>query len=121
MIAIRGATTASANEREAVLAATRELLQEIMRANQLRRESLVSMFFTATADIDCVFPAEAARQLGYNDVPLLGAQELSVRGSLPLCIRVMIHADLHVPRPQVRHIYLGGAASLRPDLVKANA
>ncbi len=116
MIAIRGATTAEENSREAVLSATRELLAEMLRRNSLSREVLVSMIFTGTPDITAAFPAEAARQLGMTDVPLLGAQEMNIAGALPLCVRVLIHADLHVPRGTVRHVYLREAVKLRPDL-----
>lgn len=121
MIAIRGATTATVNTREAVLSATRELLTEMLRVNALNKEVLVSIFFTGTPDINTAFPAEAARQLGILDVPLMGAQEMAVIGALPLCVRVMIHADIHLQRDQVRHVYLRDAASLRPDLAVRHA
>lgn len=121
MIAIRGATTAEDNSREAVLSATRELLAEMLRSNSLPRESMISMFFTGTPDITAAFPAEAARQLGITDVPLMGAQEMNVTGALPLCVRVMIHADVHIPRAEVRHVYLRDAVRLRPDLVLRHA
>ena len=121
MIAIRGATTAEENSREAVLSATRELLAEMLRSNALSRESLVSIFFTGTPDITSAFPAEAARQIGLTDVALMGAQEMGVEGALPLCIRVMLHADVHMPKGDIRHIYLRAATKLRPDLVLRHA
>ncbi|HSL93430.1 MAG TPA: chorismate mutase [Bacillota bacterium] len=121
MIAIRGATTAEENSREAVLSATRELLAEMMRSNAISRESLVSIFFTGTPDITTAFPAEAARQLGIVDVPLMGAQEMGVEGGLSLCVRIMIHANVHIPKSDVRHTYLRGATKLRPDLVLRHA
>lgn len=121
MIAIRGATTADENTREAVLSVTRELVAEMLRANALSRESLVSILFTGTQDITTAYPAEAARQLGLVDVPLMGAQEMGIEGGLPLCVRIMIHADVHMPKGEVSHIYLRGATKLRPDLVLRHA
>jgi chorismate mutase len=116
MIAIRGATTCAENTPTSILEATEELLRTIFRANCLPIDSLVSIIFTATPDITAAFPAAAARQLGLVDVPLLGAQEIGVPGAPELCIRVLLHANIDMVRSNVKHIYLRGAARLRPDL-----
>jgi chorismate mutase len=110
--AIRGATTASDNTDEAITCATQELLEEIRRRNALRMEEIVSVFFTLTDDLTAAFPARAARACGF-DVPMLDMREVPVPGSLPRCIRVLIHIDRSSP---VRHAYLREARSLRPDL-----
>jgi chorismate mutase len=113
---IRGATTAEANTAEAILAATAELLARMVEVNGLAPKDLASAFFTVTPDIDAVFPAQAARQLGWGQVPLLNAQEIPVPGSLPRCVRVLLHWNTGRSQAEVRHIYLRGAAGLRPDL-----
>ena len=113
---IRGATTAGANTAEAILAATGELLARMVEANGLAAEELASAFFTVTADLDAAFPAQAARQLGWHQVPLLDALEIPVPGSLPRCVRVLLHWNTGKSQAEVRHVYLRGAAGLRPDL-----
>jgi len=113
---IRGATVASQDEADLVLAATRELLQAILEANPtLQPADLASAWFTTTADLRSVFPAQAARQLGWSEVPLMCAQEIAVPGSLPRCIRVLIHWNTSLKQEDIHHVYLGQAASLRPD------
>jgi len=112
---IRGANHSPEDTPEAVLAATRELLLAIAEANDLNPEDLASIFFTATPDLVSVHPALAARQLGWVEVPLLCAQEIAVPNSLPRVIRVLLHWNTSVPQRDIRHIYLGQAASLRPD------
>jgi chorismate mutase len=113
---IRGATVASQDEADLVLAATRELLQAILEANPtLQPADLASAWFTTTADLRSVFPAQAARQLGWSEVPLMCAQEIAVPGSLPRCIRVLIHSNTSLNQEDIHHVYLGQAASLRPD------
>lgn len=116
IIAIRGATTSESNSKQAILNATSELLKELMEVNELKAEDFVSIIFTGTPDITAAFPAQAARDLGLVDVPLMGAQELAVVGAPSLCIRVLIHAGIKRRRDEVRHVYLRGASSLRPDL-----
>ncbi len=114
---IRGATVASQDQPEIILAATRELLEAMCAANPLLQpEDLASAIFTATSDLTSVYPARAARQLGWVQVPLLSAREIDVPGGLPRCIRVLLHWNTDLPQPEIRHIYLGAAASLRPDL-----
>jgi len=114
---IRGATTVAANSAEEILAATQSLLEEIVRANGIRAEEVAAAFFTVTPDLDAAFPAQAARQLGWQYVPLLDAQEIPVPGSLPRCIRVLVLWNTTIPQHEVIHVYQGGAQSLRPDLV----
>jgi chorismate mutase len=118
LFALRGANTVNANEAAAILAATDELMRELMQRNGLRPEAMVSCIFTLTDDLDAEFPAVAARNLGLNRVPLLCAREVPVPGSLPRVIRVLVHyyaPDDHEPR----HVYLGDARVLRADLESA--
>ncbi len=112
---IRGATTAKENTAEAILAATRELLERIVEANDLKAEDVASAIFTTTPDLTAAFPAQAAREMGWYDVALLDTQEIPVPGSLEKCIRVLIHWNTEKGAAQVRHIYLKGAQTLRPD------
>lgn len=113
---IRGATTVEANTAEAILAATGELLAAMVEANGLAAEDIASAVFTVTADLDAAFPAQAARQLGWHQVPLLDALEIPVPGSLPRCVRVLLHWNTGRGQAEIRHVYLRGAAGLRPDL-----
>ena len=114
--AIRGATTVAADEPDQVRAATREMLEAIVARNGVRDEDLISAMFTVTADLTSEFPAHAARELGWADVPLLCALEIPVPDSLPRCIRVLLHVTSDRPRSEVQHVYLGPAVVLRPDL-----
>ncbi len=114
---LRGAVQAAENTPEAVLEATRALLAALVSANPgLKPDDVASIFFTATPDLDAVHPALAARQLGWVEVPLLCAQEIAVPGSLPLVVRVLLHWNTPLTQREVRHVYLGAAAALRPDL-----
>jgi len=113
---IRGAITTSANEREAIVAATSRLLREIVERNALRLEDIGAIFFTTTPDLTAEFPAAAARELGWHDVPLLCGHEMSVPGRLDKCVRVMMLVNVDVAQSAIRHVYLDGAMSLRPDL-----
>jgi chorismate mutase len=113
--AIRGAIDIPADEPDAVHDAVLTLVAEVEYRNVLVPDQVISAIFTATPDITSMFPALAARAAGWGAVPLLCATEISVPGSLPRCIRVMVHAEL--PGQQVvEHVYLRGAAALRPDL-----
>jgi len=112
---IRGATTAEENTAEAILAATRELLVRIVEANDLKVEDVASAIFTTTPDLMAAFPAKAAREMGWQDVALLDAQEIPVPGSLERCIRVLIHWNTEKSAAEIRHVYLRGARTLRPD------
>jgi chorismate mutase len=114
--AIRGATTVERDEPELVRAATRELLREVVARNALAPADIISVIFTATADLKSEFPARAARELGWVDVPLLCTTEVPVPGSLARCIRVLLHAESTLPRERLAHVYLRGARTLRPDL-----
>jgi chorismate mutase len=113
--ALRGAITVDANESEAILEATDELVREVLERNSLRPEDLVSCIFTCTADLDAEFPAVAARKLGLSSVPLLCAKEIDVPGALPRVIRLMLHCYAHEDT-EPRHVYLREATALRRDL-----
>jgi len=115
---IRGAITVEQNSAETILNATRTLLQQIVDANTLDPAEIASVILTATPDLDAVAPARAAREMGWTDVPLLCMQEMAVPGSLPMCIRVLIHWNTDLEQDQIRHVYLGRARILRPDLIK---
>jgi chorismate mutase len=114
--AVRGAIQVEANERQLVLDAASELVLEVMRRNQIAPDDLISVLFTATPDLTAEFPAYAARQLGLTDVPLMCACEMDVPGALPRTLRLLAHVDTELPRGQLRHVYLRGAAALRTDL-----
>lgn len=116
--AIRGATQLDVDEREHLFERTTELVQEVLKANDLDTESLISIFFTCTPDLVADFPAAAARVMGLGDVPLMCATEIAVPGALPRVVRLMAHANLEVPRVEVRHVYLHGATTLRKDLAQ---
>jgi len=116
---IRGATTTD-NTSEAILAATRELLEALIAANKLDPNDVASAIFTVTPDLTAAFPAQAARELGWSHVALFSAQEMTVPGSLPHCIRVLIHVNTHRRQDEMVHVYLRGATVLRPDLVQEN-
>jgi monofunctional chorismate mutase len=114
--AVRGATTISKDKPGEVLAATREMLTELMGCNSMAPENIISIIFTVTPDIRSQFPAVAARELGLTDTPLLCTQEIPKKGSLPLCIRVLIHFYTNLSKTQIQPVYLKNAVKLRPDL-----
>jgi chorismate mutase len=118
--AIRGATTAKANTPEAMRAAVMELLDELEKRNSIDPDTIVSVIFSTTKDLDAIFPAQIARETrpSWDGVALMDLQQMHVQGSLPLCIRFLIHANLPVGA-KVEHIYLQGAVKLRPDLFSA--
>jgi chorismate mutase len=116
LVALRGATTVDADTGEAVLERTRELLAALLERNAVDHDQLVSIVFTATADLHSEFPALAARSLGLGDVPLLCAGELDVTGGNPRTIRVLIHCYSTRTRASLRHVYLHRAKHLRDDL-----
>jgi chorismate mutase len=113
---IRGATTVETNTRAEILDATRELLTHMVRVNRVTIEDIASILFTATPDLTAAFPAQAARELGWQSTALLDAQEIPVPGSLVRCIRVLIHWNTDRAQTEIAHIYLNGATGLRPDL-----
>ena len=112
---IRGATTAEANTRDAILSATRDLLEALVQANGLREADVASLYFTVTPDLDAAFPAAAARWMGWSLVALLDAQAPRVADDLPRCIRVLIHWNTDSASGDIRHVYLRKARQLRPD------
>lgn len=113
---VRGAICADENTKASILARTAELLQAIVAANTIHAEDIASVFFTTTADLNAEYPAVAARQtLGWHNVPLMCGQEMSVIGSLPRTIRVLIHWNTTRASAEIRHVYLGEAVALRPD------
>ena len=115
---IRGATTARSNTREAILEATAELLRAIVEANNVEREHVASVFFTTTPDLNAEYPAVAARDGGWLDVPLLCGHEMNVPGGLPRCLRVLMHVNTDRAASEIQHIYLHDAVALRPDLTR---
>ena len=114
---LRGATTVSEDQPDQVLEATKEMLAEIMKVNPtLKTEDVASALFTVTGDVISTFPAKAAREMGWQDVPLMCALEIPVPDSLGKCIRVLIHWNADLPQSAIRHVYLNKASGLRPDL-----
>jgi len=117
---IRGATTVAADQPDLILQATRELLEAILDENlQMRPEDVASAIFTVTDDLASTFPAQAARQMGWELVPMLCGREIPVPDSLPRVIRVLVHWNTELPQSEIKHVYLREAVKLRPDLVAA--
>jgi chorismate mutase len=114
--AVRGAIQVERDERQEVLDAVTELLTAVLSRNGLTPDDLISVVFTATPDLVSEFPAYAARQMGITDVPLLCATEIAVPGAMPRVLRLLAHVESDLPRADVRHVYLRGAAALRTDL-----
>jgi chorismate mutase len=114
--AVRGAIQVDADDREAILQGTAELVTEVLHRNNIDPGDLISIFFTATPDLTAEFPAYAARQMGLTDVPLLCTTEIAVPGSMPRVLRLMAHVETPLTRGDIRHVYLRGAAALRTDL-----
>jgi chorismate mutase len=117
---VRGATTVEADDPALIRAAARELMEEILRRNQIADfDDVISAVFTTTQDLVSAFPAEAARAMGMNQVPLLCATEIPVTGSMPRCIRVLLHINSDRTPKEIDHVYLRDAQKLRPDLKSA--
>lgn len=114
--AVRGAIQVDRDDPADIVAATRELITEVVDRNGIEPEDLISIVFTLTPDLTSCFPATAARDLGLVDVPLLCATEVAVPGALPRVVRLLAHIESDRPRSSVRHVYLRGATRLRPDL-----
>jgi chorismate mutase len=114
--AVRGATTVDADTPEAIRERVVVLLEQVLKQNGLSEDDIISILFTATEDIVSTFPATAARSMGLGAVPLICARELSIVGSVPRCIRVMLHVETERPRSDIHHVYLEGAKGLRDDL-----
>jgi chorismate mutase len=114
---VRGATTVPANTREDILRAADELLDAIVRANEIEHEHVASIIFTTTPDLNAEFPAVAAREAGWTDVALECLHEMNVPGSLARCLRILMHVNTERSAAEIKHIYLHGARALRRDLV----
>jgi chorismate mutase len=116
--AIRGAIQVEANDRDLILEATAELVTEVMSRNELTTDDVVSVLFTATPDLTAEFPALAARKIGFHEVPLMCATEISVPTAMPRVVRLMAHVYTDMPRADIQHVYLRGAAALRLDIAQ---
>ncbi|MEK7778086.1 MAG: chorismate mutase [Chloroflexota bacterium] len=110
---IRGATTARANTKEAILEATRELLEQLVKANGLQKDSIAAVIFTTTRDLNAEFPAVAARLMGWIDVALLDTHEMDVPDGLPSCIRTLVLVNTDKQAHELVNVYLRGAVNLR--------
>ena len=119
--AVRGATQLDEDTREHMLDRVAELVTDVMAANDLDVDDFISIIFTATSDLVSEFPAYAARQLGFSDVPLVCARELEIEGSMPRVVRLMAHIETDLPRADITHVYLHGAANLRRDLSRTTS
>ena len=117
---IRGAITVNQNSKDEIFQASQSLITKILAANEILIENIGAIIFTSTNDLNAAFPSAGLRQLSndFNLIPLFDAQETFVEGSLPMCIRVLILADIDKKINEIQHIYLGNAKKLRPDLVK---
>jgi len=112
---IRGAITVPENSKEAIRAATKELLQKMIRVNEVKISDIACILFTTTSDLNAAFPAAAARELGWTQVPLLCGHEMNVPGSLPSCLRVLVLYNTDKKNEDMVHVYLGGAVTLRDE------
>ena len=117
---VRGATTVEHNSRRAIMDATQELLGQMIAANGIAEEDVASVLFTATPGLDAAYPAAAARELGWTRAALMGFQEAHVIDGLQQCVRVLIHWNTNKPMDQIQHVFLHGAAALRPDLAASD-
>jgi len=116
--AVRGATQLEEDVREHLLERVAEMVLDVMSANDLAVDDFISVIFTATSDLVSEFPAYAARRLGFGEVPLICARELEISGSMPRVVRMLAHVETDLPRGDVTHVYLHGAAALRRDLTR---
>ncbi len=119
--AVRGATQLDEDDRDQMLDRVSEMVLDVMEANGLEVDDFISVIFTATADLHSEFPAYAARQLGFGEVPLICARELEIAGSMPRVVRMMAHVETDLPRADITHVYLHGAAALRTDLTRVRS
>jgi chorismate mutase len=119
--AVRGATQLEADSRDHMLDRVAEMVRDVMESNTLDVGDFISIIFTATSDLHSEFPAYAARQLGFDDIPLICARELEIDGSMPRVVRMMAHIESDLPRQDITHVYLHGAAALRRDLTRVRA
>lgn len=106
------------NTKEAIIEATRDLLTHLVEANAIAVEDIASAFFSTTTDLDAEFPAVAARQIGWTDAALMCFHDMTVPGSLPHCVRVLVHWNTTKAAKEIKHVYINGAEKLRPDLIR---
>lgn len=117
---VRGAITVSADQPEEILKETRTLILEMVKENKIVPDDVASVIISTTTDISSAFPAKAVRTIeDWTYVPVMCTHEMDVPGSMPLCIRVMMHVNTSIPQKEIQHIYLNEAVKLRPDLIKA--
>jgi chorismate mutase len=116
--AIRGAIQVEADDRDAILEGTAELMAAVMSRNDLTPDDVISVLFTVTPDLTSEFPALAARKLGFHAVPLMCATEIPVKGAMPHVVRLMAHVDTDRARSEIQHVYLRGAIALRLDIAQ---
>ena len=121
MRAVRGATQLDDDDRDQMLERVSEMVLDVMASNGLSVDDFISVIFTATSDLVSEFPAYAARQLGFGEVPLICARELEIAGSMPRVVRMMAHVETDLPRADITHVYLHGAAALRSDLTRVRS
>ena len=119
--AVRGATQLEEDLREHMLDRVAEMVLDVMESNGLAVDDFISVIFTATSDLSSEFPAYAARQLGFGEVPLICARELEIEGSMPRVVRMLAHVETDLPRGDITHCYLHGAAALRSDLTRVRS
>ncbi|MBP7737227.1 MAG: chorismate mutase [Spirochaetes bacterium] len=117
---IRGATTAPANTKSDIIARTKEMLEALVKLNDINIEDIASAIFSVTDDLNAEFPAVAARQMGWIYTPLFCTMEIPVQGSLKSCIRVLLHVNMDRPQEEIKHVYLHEAEKLRPDIGTSN-
>jgi chorismate mutase len=118
---VRGATQLDEDVRDHMLDRVAEMVTDVMTANGLEVDDFISVIFTATSDLHSEFPAYAARRLGFGDVPLICARELEIAGSMPRVVRMMAHVETDLPKSDITHVYLHGAAALRKDLTRVRS
>jgi len=115
---VRGATQLDDDVREHLLERVAEMVTDVMTSNELEVDDVISVLFTATSDLVSEFPAYAARRLGFGEVPMVCARELDITGSMPRVVRMLAHVETDLPRADITHVYLHGAATLRRDLTR---
>ena len=115
---IRGAVNIASNTKEEILSKSRELLEAIVKANKVKSADIAAAIFTLSPDLNADFPAYAARQMGWTDVPLMCARELDVPGAMARVIRVLLLVNSKIPASKIKHQYLGDTPQLRPDLAQ---
>jgi len=114
---VRGATTVSVNTEEAILSSVKEMLANLIERNQIKPETVASVFISTTEDLDAAFPAKALREFeGWTYVPVMCMREIPVVNSLKMCVRVMMHVNTNQSQEEIIHVYMNGAKILRPDL-----